>query len=146
MREMYQEAPESSWLDVKSTIESTLGDKIENIFLEIEKKPISSASIAQVHIARLKSGEKVAVKVQHKWLKEELPIDTKMTEAFVNLGNFLFKEFNYNWLLEDLKRNLPQELDFEIEARNSKKMKEIFKDNPQIKIPQVFDEFSNVKS
>ena len=142
---MYENAPKSSWDEIKETIEGTLGKKVEDIFESIEEEPLSSASIAQVHVARLKTGEKVAVKVQHQWLKEDLPIDTKMVEFLVNLGQKVFNDFNYGWLLDDLKRNLPQELNFEIEARNAIKMKELFKGDQTVKIPKVYQDFSNVR-
>lgn len=108
MRSMYDQAPTSDFAEVKHTIESTFGKPLEELFMEFSEEPINSASIAQVHVARLKSnGQKVAVKVQHAWLKEELHIDTKMTETFINLGNWMFDEFNYSWLVNDLKKNLP---------------------------------------
>jgi predicted unusual protein kinase regulating ubiquinone biosynthesis (AarF/ABC1/UbiB family) len=112
---------------------------------DFEEKPISSASIAQVHRARLKTGEKVAVKVQHEWLKEESIIDLHMTQFYLQMGKALFKDFNYDFLAEDLKYNLPQELNFKIEAFNGNKMSRLFKDDPRVKIPTVYSEFSNEK-
>lgn len=146
MRELYQAAPTSDFEHIKSSIESTFGKNLDEIFSEFSEKPISSASIAQVHEARLKSnGQKVAVKVQHPWLKEEVHIDTKMVELFVKTGNYLFKDFQYNWLVDDLKQNLPQELDFRIEARNGQVMKDLFKGQKQIKVPDVYQEYSSSK-
>lgn len=146
MKEMYQAAPTSSFEDVRNSFESSTGKKIEDVFSEFSEKPINSASIAQVHVARLKSnGKKVAVKVQHPWLKEEVAIDTKMTEAFIDIGGLLFKDFQYRWLVDDMKANLPQELDFTIEQKNGTLMRDLFKDHPQVKIPKVYKEFSNHK-
>ena len=139
-------APQSDWESVKATIEAQLGLPIDEVYLRFDKEPISSASIAQVHVAYLKSGEKVAVKVQHPWLREELAVDTKMTEIFVRTAQLLFKEFDYEWLLLDLQNNLPKELDFTIEASNSHKMKELFKNYPQIQVPKIYKELSGVKS
>ena len=116
MSDMFQMAPTSSWEEVKKTIEEELKMPIEDIFLEFDEKPISSASIAQVHRAVLKNGEKVAVKVQHSWLKDEIPIDIKMTEIGATIGKKLFKNFDYDWLVGDMKTSLPIELDFRIEA------------------------------
>ena len=50
-------------------IEQDLDNKIENIFEEIDKEPISAASLGQVHKAKLKSGEEVAVKIQRPGLR-----------------------------------------------------------------------------
>ena len=146
MSDMFQMAPTSSWEDVKRTIEEELKMPIDDIFIEFEKKPISSASIAQVHKARLKSGENVAVKVQHHWLKQEIPIDIKMTEIAATIGKKIFKNFDYDWLVNDMKTSLPIELDFRIEAQNAKVMDDLFADNPQIKVPNVYSNFSTVKN
>lgn len=143
MRELYEAAPTSTYEQVKHTIESNLQLPMDEIFSEFDKTPISSASIGQVHIGKLKSnGQKVAVKVQHPWLKEELPVDIKMTELFIDVGAYFFKEFKYRWLVEDMKVNLPQELDFSIEAKNSETMEKLFINNPQIKVPSIYHEYS----
>ena len=58
-----------------SCIEEDLEDKVDNIFREIDKEPISAASLGQVHKAKLKSGEKVAVKIQRPGLREQITLD-----------------------------------------------------------------------
>ena len=68
---MLMEAPRTCYADVKSIVEEDLGCKIEEIYSEFAETPLASASLGQVHKAKLKStGEIVAVKVQHKWIKE----------------------------------------------------------------------------
>jgi predicted unusual protein kinase regulating ubiquinone biosynthesis (AarF/ABC1/UbiB family) len=68
---MLQQAPKTGFQDVKSIVEEELGDKIENIYSEFAEEPVASASLGQVHKAKLRStGETVAVKVQHQWIKE----------------------------------------------------------------------------
>lgn len=111
MQSMYQHAPTSSYEEVIDTIEADLKCPMAEIFSEFDPKPISSASIAQVHKAVLKkTGETVAVKVQHQWLRESLPIDIKITEIYVLCGEKLFPDqFNFSWILYDLKKDLPKE-------------------------------------
>ena len=61
---MLQQAPKTSYEDVKSIVELELGKKLEDIYSEFDEKPVASASLGQVHRARLRStGEVVAVKV-----------------------------------------------------------------------------------
>ena len=56
-------------------IEKDLDKNIKDIFLQIDKDPISAASLGQVHKAILKSGEVVAVKVQRPGLREQITLD-----------------------------------------------------------------------
>ena len=68
---MCNQAPTTKYSDVKLTVEEEYGVPIHEIFSEFEETPIASASLGQVHKARLKSSnELVAVKVQHRWIKE----------------------------------------------------------------------------
>ena len=65
------QAPRTKYDDVKQIVELELGQKLEDVFSEFAEKPLASASLGQVHKAVLKeTGETVAVKVQHKWIKE----------------------------------------------------------------------------
>lgn len=143
MKPMLNEAPVSSFANVKQIIESELGDRLENIFMEFDTEPIASASLAQVHKAKLMTGEEVAVKVQHKWIKEEYPGDIRVLEILAYVGKKLFKEFDYVWVIEDLKRSSKQELDFNIEAQNAIRCYEIFKEDPYIKIPIIHKKYSS---
>lgn len=110
-----------------------------------EEKPLKSASIAQVHEAYLKNGEKVAVKVQHEWLQEESSIDMLVVEMFATLGKKLFNDFDYDWMVKDMKKNIPQELDFRIEASNAIRIKNLFKDDQHIKVPYIHKDLSTVQ-
>jgi ubiquinone biosynthesis protein len=66
---MCMRAPTTKFEDVKQILESELGMKLEDAFTEFEPTPLASASLGQVHKAKL-NGETVVVKVQHKWIKE----------------------------------------------------------------------------
>lgn len=143
LRSMYQHAPKSSIEEITNTIETDLNCKLSEIFLEFDPKPLKSGSIAQVHKAKLKTtGETVAVKVQHQWLRESLPVDIKLTEFFVIAAEALFPEdFKFRWLLYDLKKDLPKELNFKNEAINSQNLEKCFKSDPKIKIPSIHNEY-----
>lgn len=76
---MCMKAPKTKYEHIKSIFEEEMGQKIEDIFSEFEEEPLASASLGQVHKAKLrKTGEIVAVKVQHKWIKEQVPGDLRM--------------------------------------------------------------------
>lgn len=143
LKSMYEHAPVSSPAEIRTTIEREFGCKLESVFSEFDWAPISSASIAQVHRATLReTGQSVAVKVQHDWLKEQLPIDIKLTTALVIIGEALFPdELNFRWILYDLEKEMPKELNFKIEAQNSQNIQRCFADDPRIKIPDVYPKY-----
>ena len=73
---MCMEAPRTSFSDVQRIFKEDTGLNIEDVFSKFSEEPIASASLAQVHRAVLKrTGETVAVKIQHIWLKESIPGD-----------------------------------------------------------------------
>ena len=101
--------------------------------------------MAQVHVGYLKTGEKVAVKVQHEWIQEEAFIDLHMLDFFVQTAHRFFPQINYTWLPKNLKKVLPGEIDFRNESNNVKTCREMFKDNDHVMVPKVYDQFSSDK-
>lgn len=88
---MCMKAPTTSFADVRTIVEEETGRKLEDTFSEFGEKPIASASLGQVHKARLRStGQIVAVKVQHKWIKEQVPGDLRMIEFGCGVAKKLF--------------------------------------------------------
>ena len=140
---MCMKAPTTDFKDVRLIIEQETGRKLEEIFSEFAEKPIASASLAQVHKARLReTGETVAVKVQHKWIKEQVPGDLNLIEFATAIAKRLFPDFKYGWLAEEFRAKLPLELDFRREAKNCKRCAEMFKDNKRVKVPKVYEQYT----
>ncbi|DBA69933.1 hypothetical protein WJX79_001480 [Trebouxia sp. C0005] len=118
---MLDKCPVSSYNDIAEVIEEDLGRKPEELFASIEQVPIASASLAQVHRAVSHDGRQLAVKVQHVGLRDTCAADTVIVEAFVKGLRWVFPDFNYQWLVDELKESVPKELDFKLEAANSRR-------------------------
>ena len=107
--------------DVKSQIESELGKPVDELFAEFSAEPLGSASIAQVHRAKLPDGSPVAVKVQRPGVVEKVTNDLAIMERLVDIyelvdrgeGGLSLKE-----LLNELVKTSTEELDFTNEADN----------------------------
>lgn len=144
---LQDQAPASSLEVIEKVFESELGSRINEIFSDICNVPIGSASIGQVHLARLKStGEEVAVKVQHPKIKRDSEIDLWTFGFALKLVKLIFPTFDFDWLVEELQNCLNNELNFLNEAANSKTAKKSFdkhgKFSKLVLIPKVFDEFT----
>lgn len=131
-----------------SLIETELGDPIKQVFNSLEKEHIASASIAQVYQGVLKTGEKVAIKIQRPNIKLKIRIDLvlmKILAAQVLKSYPGLASFNIIGFIEDFGENLMKELDFANEASNMLRFADMFKDDPRCYIPKVFTEYTRQK-
>ncbi|CAI9762228.1 unnamed protein product [Fraxinus pennsylvanica] len=128
MREsMLNRCPVSSYDQVREVVKNELGGAPDEIFAEFDPVPIASASLAQVHIARTREGEKVAVKVQHTHMTDTAAADYATVELIVNTLHRLFPSFDYRWLIDEIRESIPKELNFLFEAKNSVKCMDNFR-------------------
>lgn len=124
-----------------SLIEMELGHPIEEVFLTLEKKHIASASIAQVYSGVLRTGERVAVKIQRPNIKHKIEIDLILMKVLARQVVKTYPgltSFNLIGFVEDFGENLMKELDFNNEASNMLRFTDMFKDDPTCYIPKVF--------
>jgi aarF domain-containing kinase len=140
--------PVSSKESVRRIVSEDLGAPIESIFSEFHFDSIGSASIAQVHYARLRStGAQVAVKIQHPNIEVESKADFVAFEVSLKLVKFFFPSLDLEWLIQEFKDCLGHEIDFQSEIQNSQRARESFIQNLKLRskviIPSVYKEFSN---
>lgn len=140
MAVLQNEAPESSYNDVQRVIKEDFGGStIEDLFTDFDAKPIGAASLAQVHIAKLReTGESVAIKIQHHSIQSFAEVDMFTVSLAVQAVKYFFPEFQFDWLADEMRINLPKELDFIQEAHNSERVLWNFKQNSQ-RYPGVLD-------
>jgi aarF domain-containing kinase len=125
MQILHSNAPQNPVEDIYKVIRQDLKMNPEEIFDSFDPNPIGTASLAQVHHARLKDGTEVAVKVQHPYVRGNSTVDMKTMEVLVNLTARVFPDFKFNWLVEETKKNIPIELDFVNEGRNAEKVRTV---------------------
>lgn len=121
---------------IKQTLEIAFGKKIEDIFLTFNFSPLAVTSMGQVHLAQLKDGSKVAVKVQNP------DIITILDKQFskVNLLGQLASHFgkDASAFLENLQTALYRECDYLVEAKNQEKARELLSRFPRAVVPKVY--------
>jgi ubiquinone biosynthesis protein len=121
-------------------IESSLGKPITEIFTQIEKQPIASASVAQVHIARLKNGAEVAVKVLRPGVERAIARDVKLMETAAGLVERLWadgRRLKPREVVAEFARHLEEELDLVREAANASLLRRNFADSALLAVPAV---------
>lgn len=125
---LQDKCPVSSFESVQEMFLKDTGHTIDELFSSFETEPIGAASLAQVHVAVLRStGEKVAVKVQHPTLEEWAPLDLSLTRFTFSALKRVFPEYDLEWLAREMDLSLPQELDFQMEADNARTAREYFR-------------------
>ncbi|PSR71758.1 hypothetical protein PHLCEN_2v12362 [Hermanssonia centrifuga] len=161
MRPLQDQCEPTPFEDLEKLFITDLGRPISELFDDFDPEPIGVASLAQVHVGRLKEiGEEVAVKVrgpyyllslpsdsnslqckiQHPHLAEFCDIDMEMVEVSLGWIKHWFPEFEFTWLAGEMRENLPKEMDFQHEARNAEKTEKEFETiHTSLYIPKVVD-------
>lgn len=126
---------------VRATIEAELGQPITELFAEFADEALASASIGQVHRARLKNGQEVVVKVQHAGIPERVTTDLDLLSGLAQLAQqhvSQLRPYQPVALSRDFRRLLLRELDFAHERRNLEQLAQNFADEEMIHFPQVY--------
>jgi predicted unusual protein kinase regulating ubiquinone biosynthesis (AarF/ABC1/UbiB family) len=130
--------------DVEAILRSELGKEPSAVFESIDPKPLASASIAQVHAARLKDGQEVVVKVQRPKIGEVVEADLRVLKVVARIMNAmpLGELANPVGIVEDFESNIREELDFRHEAANMTEFNRIMVEHGQSQVaaPRPHDE------
>ncbi len=130
---------------VRRAVEAELGRPLEELFAEFDEIPVASASIGQVHRARLRSGQPVAVKVQHPGIETRIRIDLAILNALTELADQYLPEmrqYRPTTTAAEFQRTLLRELDFGREERNLQQFAANFAVDPTVRFPAPYAEFS----
>ena len=121
-------------------VSEALGKPLEDYFAEFDRKPLASASIAQVHTATLTTGEKVVVKAVRPNIERTIRKDVKLMRL---MASFLEKYSSHGRRLrpmevvEEYQQTIFDELDLMRETANASQLKRNFEDRPELYVPQV---------
>src|SRR2546429_1091224 len=144
---LQDEVPAEPFSHVVSVIEAELGQPVEHLFSALERQATAAASLGQVHQGVLAStGEKVAVKVQRPHIDHLVRMDLSSLKfviwvitRFVDTGTFL----DLPGVYREFERTVYEELDYVMEAANCQRFHEMFKHDPTIYIPRVYEAYSS---
>jgi predicted unusual protein kinase regulating ubiquinone biosynthesis (AarF/ABC1/UbiB family) len=122
---------------VREQIRGELGKTPEQIFASFEKRPLASASLAQVHRARLHNGRDVAVKVQYPGIDVLARADLRNMDLFASVLARIEPMWDFRPIVRELSKMMPLELDFINEGRNAERVARDLATQPQYVVPEI---------
>lgn len=148
LSQLHDDNPPVGYEDIKEMIETELGGNIDDLFAEFSEDPLATASIAQVHEAKLPTGERVAVKVQKTNVEEIVETDLSIMKFIANESdrfNTSLKHLNLPAVLHEFDKSIHKEMDFDNELMNIKHLNDNFIYNDKIIVPTTYPDYSTEK-
>lgn len=133
------------WAEIRKQVEEDLGEPPEDIFAAFDTQALAAGSIAQVHRARLKSGEEVVVKIRRAGLRPLVEADLRLLSHAASLVEKQWPDFaryRPREILHHLGLAMSEELDLAVEGRNGETIAENLADMPDIRIPRIHSQWT----
>jgi ubiquinone biosynthesis protein len=143
LKQLHDAVPPKPFAVVREVVERELGKPLDAVFASFDERPIASASLAQVHGARLRDGRDVAVKVQYPDIEDIVAVDTRnLRRACRVYERFDPQPLELLPLLDEMVNHVGFELDFVREGESSERVRKLFADDPKVQVPQIYAEWS----
>ncbi len=126
--------------EVKTLIEAEFNDHLDHIYKEFDEEPLASASISQVHRARLFSCREVAVKVQRPDIEQVIDLDLDILKSmahFIDRRTKYGELYDFSGMVADFETTIKAELDFTKEGENADVFLRNFSRDEGITVPKV---------
>jgi len=143
LRALQQQAPRVPSEVMRYEVEGSLGAPIDELFAEFEEEAFAAASIGQVHRGRMHDGRRVAIKIQYPLIREVVQADLKNLKTLMKSLFSMVFDADFEPLWKEMHDVLLEELDYEHEAANMTRMRDLHADVPEIVIPRVIEELSS---
>jgi len=129
----------------KATIESELNSDMDMLFAQVVPQPLASASIGQVHRARLHNGDEVVIKICRPGIEKIVEVDLEIMLHIATLAERHIEEMAFHQpvrIVEEFARTIEKEMDYTIEAASVERVANQFIGDPKVYIPKVYREVS----
>jgi predicted unusual protein kinase regulating ubiquinone biosynthesis (AarF/ABC1/UbiB family) len=142
LEELQDKIPPRPLSEISGRIRKELGKDPGLLFAEFDEDPIASASLAQVHLARLHDGRQVAVKVQYLDIEANTKTDLQTINGLLSFYGFFLRIKGLGNLHGQFSQMIKEELDFRLEAQHIETIAANFAGNPHVFFPKVVHELS----
>lgn len=136
--QLYDSAPQEPWSNVEKMLKKNLGQDYETeVFEYISHQPIASASIAQVHKAKLKNGTEVAVKIQHGYIEKQIIVDLSIHHLMTKVFSKVF-DLPLTMFTKYIADQIAKETNFITEMANSERLKKYIAEDSSMRSSNVY--------
>ncbi len=142
LEQLQADAPPMSAELAAEVVRAELGAAPDRLFAEWDPVPIAAASIGQVHRAITRDGAAVAVKVQYPGIEDAIRADLASFDTAMLPSGFLYKNFDAQPFIDEIRTRIGEELDYRIEAANQRLFADWYRSHPFIHVPDVVDALS----
>jgi predicted unusual protein kinase regulating ubiquinone biosynthesis (AarF/ABC1/UbiB family) len=119
-----------------------LGAPLARVFSDFDERAFAAASIGQVHRARTLEGDEVVVKVQYPGVAEAVETDLRNAMLLLPLVKRLAPGLDAKALATELRERISEELDYELEAQNQRRIERLMRGHPFMVVPRVYTDLS----
>jgi predicted unusual protein kinase regulating ubiquinone biosynthesis (AarF/ABC1/UbiB family) len=144
LAELRDAAPKVSFKDMRKVVEGEYGERIEDVFDSFDPVPIAAASIGQVYRAHV-GGRAVAVKVQYPGVATAVRADMQNLGVILRLMKRVAPGLDPKALGQEIRERIEEELDYELEASNQRRIARLYRGHPFIVVPDVNTSLSREK-
>jgi len=141
LSKLQDNVPPFAFAEVKTIVEEELQLPLSAVYADFEEVPMAAASIAQVHRARLLTGEDVAVKVQRPGIQKMIAEDLAILYHLAMLLEHYIEElrlYRPTLIVEEFARTIRKEINFNVEAAHAERFARQFKDHHGLYVPRIF--------
>lgn len=143
LKALQSDSPAMEWALMRQQLEKYLNHDVLSE-LEINPEPIGNASMGQVHLATIiSSGRKIALKIQYPDLERAIDSDVAALKKILSLTKILPSGLDLTNVFEEIKMMLRQELDYNFEANQTKRYRELLQADPRYIVPEVLERYSS---
>ena len=136
------DVPPVPFSKLEKLMREELGAPLASVFSEFDERALAAASIGQVHRATTLDGEAVVVKVQYPGVGEAVESDLRSATLLLPLLKRIAPSLDAKPLLAELRERIGEELDYELEAQQQRRVERLYRGHPFISVPHVRTDLS----
>ncbi len=134
--------PPVPFKQLEKLVRTELGAPISSVFSDFDETALAAASIGQVHRATTQDGDQVVVKLQYPGVAEAVETDLRNAMLLVPLIKRLAPGVDVKALAAEMRERISEELDYELEAQNQRRIERMTRGHPFISVPRVYTDLS----